>query len=63
VAAARLPHLDNLKTLLVAWVIGGHALLGYSATGGWAYDEVREVTLRPRRSCGWWRSSDRPGCS
>lgn len=47
VTAVRLPHLDNLKTVLVAWVIGGHALLGYSATGGWAYDEVREVTLAP----------------
>jgi Acyltransferase family len=44
---ARLPHLDNLRTLLVAWVIGGHALLGYSAVGGWAYDEVREVTFAP----------------
>jgi pimeloyl-ACP methyl ester carboxylesterase len=39
----RLPHLDVLRTLLVAWVIGGHALLGYSAVGGWAYHEVREV--------------------
>ncbi|MHC1561572.1 acyltransferase family protein [Actinomycetospora sp. C-140] len=44
----RLPHLDNLRTLLVAWVIGGHALLGYSAVGGWAYDELHEVTYDPR---------------
>src|ERR1700750_243946 len=43
----RLPHLDNLRTILVAWVIGGHALLGYSAAGGWAYDEVHQVTLAP----------------
>lgn len=43
----RLPQIDNLKTLMVAWVIGGHALLGYSATGGWAYDEVNEVTFTP----------------
>lgn len=43
----RLAHLDNLRTILVAWVIGGHALLGYSAVGGWAYDEVREVTFAP----------------
>jgi acyltransferase-like protein len=43
----RLVHLDNLRTLLVAWVIGGHALLGYSAVGGWAYDEVHEVTFAP----------------
>jgi MFS family permease len=45
--AGRLPHLDNLRTVLVAWVIGGHALLGYSAVGGWAYDEVNEVTFAP----------------
>jgi hypothetical protein len=43
----RLPHLDNLRTALVAWVIGGHALLGYSAVGGWPYDEVNEVTFAP----------------
>lgn len=43
----RLVYLDNLKTLMVAWIIGGHALLGYSATGGWAYDEVSEVTFAP----------------
>jgi hypothetical protein len=46
-AHVRLPHLDNLRTVLVAWVIGGHALLGYSAVGGWAYEEVREVTFLP----------------
>ncbi|MBC6445880.1 acyltransferase family protein [Actinokineospora xionganensis] len=45
--STRLPQIDNLKTLMVAWVIGGHALLGYSATGGWAYDEVNEVTFTP----------------
>lgn len=44
---ARLPHLDNLRTALVAWVIGGHALLGYSAVGGWSYDEVNEVGFAP----------------
>lgn len=43
----RLRHLDNLRTVLVAWVIGGHALLGYSAVGGWAYDEFNEVTYAP----------------
>lgn len=46
-SGGRLPHLDGLRTLLVAWVIGGHALLGYSAIGGWAYDEVNEVTFAP----------------
>lgn len=42
---SRLSHVDNLKTLLVAWIIGGHALAGYTAVGGWPYDEVNEVTL------------------
>jgi hypothetical protein len=45
VHVARLPHLDRLRTGLVAWVIGGHALLGYSAVGGWPYDEVNEVSF------------------
>ncbi|MBW0116286.1 acyltransferase family protein [Pseudonocardia abyssalis] len=40
-------HLDALRTVLVAWVIAGHALMGYSAVGGWAYDEVHEVTFTP----------------
>lgn len=43
----RSSHLDGLRTVLVAWVIGGHALLGYSSVGGWAYDEVNEVTFTP----------------
>ncbi|MEU0879262.1 acyltransferase [Lentzea sp. NPDC005914] len=41
----RLSAVDNLKVILVAWVIGGHALLGYAAIGGWPYDEVNEVTF------------------
>lgn len=40
--------MDNLKTIMVAWIIGGHALLGYSGIGGWPYDEVNEVTFGPR---------------
>ena len=28
-------------------MIGGHALLGYMAVGGWAYDEIHEVTFSP----------------
>lgn len=43
----RVPALDTLRTALVAWIIGGHALLGYSEIGGWAYDEVSEVTFTP----------------
>jgi Acyltransferase family len=46
--AQRLAHIDNLRTALVAWIIGGHALLGYAAIGGWPYDEVNEATLDPR---------------
>jgi len=45
--SVRLSAVDNLKVILVAWVIGGHALLGYAAIGGWPYDEVNEVTLHP----------------
>jgi hypothetical protein len=44
----RLAHIDNLRSALVAWIIGGHALLGYAAIGGWPYDEVNETTLDPR---------------
>ncbi|HEY3010790.1 MAG TPA: acyltransferase [Micromonosporaceae bacterium] len=44
----RLPQVDNLKTVMVAWIIAGHALLGYSVVGGWPYDEVHEVTLERR---------------
>ena len=43
----RLPQVDNVKTALVAWVIGAHALLGYSTVGGWPYDEVNEVSFAP----------------
>lgn len=44
----RLLAVDNLKTVMVSWIIAGHALLGYSAIGGWPYDKVNEVTLGPR---------------
>ena len=37
--------LDTLRAILVAWILGGHALLGYTSVGGWAYDEVQEVTF------------------
>jgi len=43
----RLSYLDNLKTLMVIWIIVGHALLSYAATGGWAYNEVGEATFSP----------------
>jgi fucose 4-O-acetylase-like acetyltransferase len=41
----RLVPIDNLKAVLVAWVIAGHAFLGYTAIGGWPYDEVTEATM------------------
>jgi Acyltransferase family len=44
-ATRRFVPIDNLKAVLVAWVIAGHAFLGYAAMGGWPYDEVAETTL------------------
>jgi Acyltransferase family len=43
----RIVQVDNLRSLLVAWIIGCHAVTGYTAIGGWPYDEVAEVTLPP----------------
>lgn len=39
--------MDALRAFLVAWIIAGHALLGYAAVGGWTYDELAEVTFTP----------------
>jgi acyltransferase-like protein len=47
-AKVRLPAVDNLRAAMIAWIIGGHALLGYSAIGGWPYSEVQEVTFDRR---------------
>ena len=44
----RVAPIDNLRAILVAWVIAGHAFLGYTAIGGWPYDEVTEAFL-PRQ--------------
>jgi hypothetical protein len=41
------PAVDNLRTMMVAWVIGAHALMGYAVVGGWPYDEVNEVNFTP----------------
>jgi hypothetical protein len=38
---------DNLKVILIAAMIAGHAVLGYSELDAWSYADVREVTLRP----------------
>ena len=43
----RVIQVDNFKSLPIAWIIGCHALLGYTAIGGWPYDEVNEVTMSP----------------
>jgi hypothetical protein len=44
-ASKRLVHLDNLKVLLVAGIIAGHAVAGYSDQDFWPYAEMNEVTL------------------
>jgi surface polysaccharide O-acyltransferase-like enzyme len=41
----RFAAIDNLRAVLVAWVIACHALLGYTVIGGWPYDEVTEATM------------------
>lgn len=46
-ADGRLPAIDALRAFLVAWIIAGHALLGYSTVGGWAYSHIAEVRFDP----------------
>lgn len=46
-ADTRLLFIDNLKVVLIAAIIVGHALVGYSEMDWWAYSERREVTLSP----------------
>ncbi len=46
-ARQRQRYLDNLKVLLIALIIAGHAIVGYSGLDWWSYGEVREVTLSP----------------
>jgi fucose 4-O-acetylase-like acetyltransferase len=41
----RFAPIDNLRAVLVAWVIAAHALAGYTVIGGWPYDEVTEATM------------------
>ncbi len=42
VRPARLAYLDNVKALLIAGIIGAHALMGYSEFGSWTYQDVQE---------------------
>ena len=44
---ARLPYLDNLKTILIAGIIAAHAVMGYADFGSWTYQDVQEATLSP----------------
>jgi Acyltransferase family len=46
-ASRRHIYVDNLKVLLIAAIIAGHGLVGYSALELWSYADVREVTLSP----------------
>ena len=45
--ASRRHYLDNLKVILVAAVIVGHAVAGYADADFWPYAEMNEVTLSP----------------
>lgn len=46
-ASQRQRYLDNLKVLLIALIIVGHAIVGYAELDWWSYGKVREVTLAP----------------
>ncbi len=47
-SSTRLTYLDNLKVILIAAIIGLHAVLGYAGTVEvWTYSGLREVTLTP----------------
>lgn len=46
-AAKRQLYLDNLKVVLIAAIIAGHGIVGYSKLGMWSYADVRETTLSP----------------
>ncbi len=44
-AAHRQVYVDNLKVLLIAGIIAGHAIAGYSDQDFWPYAEMNEVAL------------------
>jgi hypothetical protein len=46
-ASKRQIYLDNLKVILIAVIIAGHAVIGYSEFDWWPYADVREATLAP----------------
>jgi hypothetical protein len=47
VSTSRYAYADNLKVLLVAGIIAGHAVAGYSDQDFWSYAEMNEVELAP----------------
>ena len=47
IGGARVVSADNFRAVLVAWIIACHALLGYTAIGGWPYSEVTEAIVSP----------------
>lgn len=46
-APPRFAYLDAIRVIVIAGVIAGHAWGGYDEIGGWAYTDVREVSLAP----------------
>ena len=44
-APKRRLYVDNLKVILIAGVIAGHAIASYSDEDFWPYAEMKEVTL------------------
>jgi Acyltransferase family len=46
-ASRRLRYADNLKVILIAAIIAGHAVASYTSMELWSYADVREVTLSP----------------
>ena len=60
-AAKRQLNVDNLKVILIAAVIAGHAILGYTELDAWSYADVREVTpgRQWRTSCSRYRRRSR----
>jgi hypothetical protein len=46
-APGRVAYLDNLKAVLIAGVIFGHAWAGYVELGSWTYGDIREVSIGP----------------
>ena len=46
-ASTRLVYVDNLKVVLIAAIIAGHAIGSYTSMELWTYADVREITLSP----------------